>query len=440
MLMATGLTPLPTDTPRTAILVQTGEELLDGRVSDTNGPWVGGLLRGRGWRVVGVRVVGDAEDRIRDEVVLATSQASLVIVGGGLGPTSDDRTRHAVAAAGAVPLLQDDEAVDVLAARLGSVAMEVTSSQLQQALFPQGSTRVFNPVGTAEGFRLTIGAAEVWVLPGVPTEYRRMVRGLIDAYCGDGVAEDETTDLTAFGIGEARLADGLDVVAATHGVSVGYRAEAPLVHVRFGGTRASVEAARDAATEMFAPYWLPSGATRPAEALLALLQERGIRATAAESCTGGGVASSWTEIAGSSAGFDASVVTYANEAKTSLLGVPAALLDQHGAVSGAVCLAMVRGVCARTGAAAGVSTTGIAGPGGGTPDKPVGLVWLGIQTPDGRWAVEFRCPDRGRVWVRRATVALATMLLVRALQGRLNEASAWSWVASITEDVDAMIA
>ena len=406
--------------PRVAVLL-TGSELLDGRVHDCNGATVASSLAARGARVTHVLTVPDDARQIVAALRFSLDQdLSLLVVSGGLGTTHDDLTTAAVAEAVGRDLAEDAQALAWIEERTRAIcrsrrlAFAPAFAQMRrQALLPAGS-RPLPPAGAAPGFALVVGDTTVVVLPGVPAELEPMWAALVDDLQQQGFFPSlRTRTVRIFGAGELQVApvvaslahDLLDVgvTAAAGEVTVGLR--------HAGGEEAEAQANRLVAglAEQL-PVFSTDGRTVD-ELVADRLRALDATVAAAESCTGGLLGARLTALAGSSDYFVGGVVSYANQVKQSLLQVSAATIAAHGAVSEEVALDMARGVVAVTGATFGMATTGIAGPGGGTPDKPVGLVYVAVAGPDMRRAERhlFR-GDRETVRVQSVTAALHLLL------------------------------
>jgi nicotinamide-nucleotide amidase len=409
-----------------------GDELLDGRVVDTNGAHLARELRARGMALSRVTVVSDDVAVIAAELAAAGRRCDVVVCSGGLGPTDDDRTRDAAAAWLGEGLRWEQAAYEEIEAKFRAFGVSITPNNRRQAEFPQSAQVLVNEVGTAPAFFCAHPEGlRAWFLPGVPGEYRWLLeRYVLPALRPEGEARSlSRRTMKFFGRGESALEHDLAGLALPEGVMLGYRAHFPEVHVTVSawsgadgeGARA-VEAASEAILGRLGRYLVAEGEEELAERVGRLLVARGERVTCAESCTGGMIAAMITEVAGSSRYFDAGYVTYANEAKERLVGVSGATLAAHGAVSGEVAVEMARGAQAASGAQWAVAVSGIAGPGGGSAEKPVGTVELALATPAGVWrrGLSLRA-GWGRVKIRQASAHSALAMLLRALEGRLQD-------------------
>lgn len=420
---------------QTAVIVAVGDELLGGAHPDLNGPWLAAELEELGVAVEHVHVVGDDERALAELVRELCAIHVLVVTTGGLGPTPDDVTRHAAAQALGVELEHHEPSWARIVALFADRGRVATEGNRRQALFPAGATVLENGRGTAPGFCLTTQRADgsrglLASLPGPPGELQPMARaGLFPIVARTLIVEAERPvigRLSLWGIGESDFAaaagDWLDRrtdpvmgVCARAGVLV-LKATS-----RGDGARERVDARLDELRARFAPQVVSSDHAELEETLVAELEAAGRTLAVAESCTGGRLAGALTDVPGSSAVFEAGFVTYANRIKSAVLGVSEDLLRSHGAVSAQVAAAMARGARDRAGADLAVSTTGVAGPGGGTDDKPVGLVYFGLATADGVVTLRRRFPAVGRERVRRYAVQQALALALWAVRGRLGE-------------------
>lgn len=401
-------------------LVTVGGELLEGRVEDENTAVLGRAIAERGGRVAGVRIVPDREDDVRDAVRRALREAAGVVVSGGLGPTRDDVTREGVAAA------LDRDLEEVAAPREESPDRVHAAGDADprggrgQARVPAGARPVANPAGTALAFACTTGRGWILALPGVPGELRAVLSGeggrfLDEALPGEG---PPTRRVGLAGRPESEVADVLEGMEALEGLDVASYPRAGVVdlHLRSDaghgrGAREALDRAVDALRRRFGPDVYETGHRELVEVVFDGLREDGAQLATAESCTGGLLGGEITSVAGSSDVYWGGVVTYADAAKRALLGVSTETLDRHGAVSRATARQMAAGVRARSGADWGLSITGVAGPGGGTAEKPVGTVWIGLDGP-GSTVVRRRFPG-DRAEVRRRSVLGALDLLRR---------------------------
>ena len=416
--------------PRAAVVV-TGSELVRGERSDRNGPFLAAEALRLGLEPERITIVGDRPEDL-ERALSEGFTADLCLVSGGLGPTHDDRTVEMVARVAGRALVLDDgleqeiEGVSrMVAERMGRQYSEFATGVTKQATLPEGALSL-GLAGTAPGFVLdTGGSAIVVVLPGPPRELRRLwpraletppVRRVLEQAPERGRAV-----LRFFGTPESAVARALAEAGGDgNGVEATICAREFEIHVDLifdpeAGERAAAIA--QALRGGLERYLFSEDSRSVAEIVLDLCRARGFTLGAAESCTGGLVAARLTEIGGSSDVFRGSVVAYANDVKESELGVSGELLERHGAVSAEVAQAMARGVRERLRADVGVAVTGIAGPEGGTEEKPVGLVLLHVVGPDGEKARRIELPG-DRETVRGRATAAALHLVRKLMENR----------------------
>jgi nicotinamide-nucleotide amidase len=411
--------------PAASILL-TGNELLRGVIADQNGSHLAAALERLGFSVRRTLVVGDDLEDIRAGLRLLLESADLVVTSGGLGPTHDDRTVEALAQVAGVELQLDtdvlariDRWTDQAAVRYGLDRDRFDAGNRKQAQIPAGA-EVLGIAGTAPGLVMTIGEARVVVLPGVPSELRRLWAMAPDhPSLGPLFARAEPRQrwlIRTYGIGESHVADLFAAAGGDPpGVETGICARNFEIEIDI---RAEADAATPAATLAeritagLGEFVFATDERPLPEIVLDLLRARGWTAATAESCTGGMVATRLTDVAGSSEAFVGGVVTYSDELKQGILGVPADLLARHGAVSPEAAQAMATGARERLGADVAVSVTGIAGPGGGSAEKPVGLVYLHVSSPAGE--DERRMDVPGGRDIVRARAATAALQMLRA--------------------------
>jgi len=402
-------------------ILSTGDELLTGQIVDTNSAWLMDRLWDLGVMVRRKTLVADDRADLLAALTETTARADLVVMSGGLGPTEDDLTAECVAAALGVPLEEDAASLAAIRARFEKLGRTMTPNNAKQARFPRGAVILPNRFGTAPGFRVKLQRAELVCLPGVPAEYR----GLCEEAVLPRVAASEREVPAArlvklIGIPESHADQAMRPVMdapENAGVRFGYRAHWPEIHVKWSvpgpGAEARAERILAAVRRLFGDAIFAEGKQDLPQLVVERLVARAERLAIAESCTGGLVAEMVTSVPGASATFDVGVVAYANEAKTGVLGVDAAVLAAHGAVSEPVARAMAEGARRRAGTTWALAVTGVAGPGGGTEEKPVGTVHLAMAGPDGTrtWARRFP-GDRDRI---RKTAAYDVLNQLRLL-------------------------
>ena len=404
-----------------AVIVVTGSELVRGDRSDRNGPYLARELTRLGLEPARVVVVGDGVEEL-ESALREGLEADLCVTSGGLGPTHDDRTVEAVARVAGLGMHVDEELraeieriSRAVAERLRRPYTDFEPGVGKQATKPDGSQSI-GLAGTAPGLVVPAGSAAVVVLPGPPRELQRLWPRALETDPVRAVLARTSPPrrrvLRFFGASESEIAraletehrPGVDVTVCAHDFEI-------VVEV-FGDGDGVAGALRErAGRHLFAEDERPV-----AELVLEACRERGWTLATAESCTGGMVAERITEIPGASDVFVGAVVAYANEVKARELGVPEKILREHGAVSAETAAAMARGVRERVGADVAVAVTGVAGPSGGTPEKPVGLVYLHAETPERSRGTDFVYGADRESIRRRATVAalhLTRRLLTR---------------------------
>lgn len=365
-------------------ILNTGTELLLGKVLNTHGKWFGEELFKLGMRIQRLTTVPDGE-AIAEALRECVSRADAVIVTGGLGPTSDDLTREATSEVLGIELIEDEAAIRSLEAFFAIRGKPMADSNRKQAQVPVGGDVLPNPNGTAPGIYIPprlngVANCAVFLLPGPPRELYPMFRGEVAprlvALAGMSMPPG-LREMRLTGVGESDVQQEIDAeLARIPGLEVGYCARVGEVDVRLIGDKRAVAAGREVVQAKFARHIFSENGSSLEETVVALATKYGWKLATAESCTGGLIADRITDVPGSSAVFTHGFVTYANEAKRDVLGVPQEMLKEHGAVSEPVVKAMAEGALRVSGADLAVAVTGIAGPGGGTAEKPVGTVWL----------------------------------------------------------------
>jgi competence/damage-inducible protein CinA-like protein len=399
-------------------VVATGDELATGASVDTNSAAIAARLLEIGFETERIVVLGDDEAALAATLVDLAARCDAIVVTGGLGPTLDDVTRSAAARATGTDLVLDEAALAELRAWFERSRRPFAASNERQAWFPRGAAILKNPLGTAPGFACSVGRALVFALPGPPREMQAM----LEAEVVPRLAALRRGELPSraqfflFGLSESSFADrsGAWMDRAADPL-LGVTAKGGVLTARIVGASAALAQRVEEFRERFAEWIFSETDSDPAFALGRILIERKIGVATAESCTGGLVAEKLTRVPGISAVFERGYVTYSNRAKTELLGVDAALIAARGAVSAEVAEAMARGAAEGAGTRLAVSVTGIAGPDGGTAEKPVGLVWFGLSIDGKASSVERRFVVRSRELIREFAANTALDLLRRNL-------------------------
>jgi len=409
-----------------AEIIAIGAELLMGGRSDSNSLFLADELGKLGIAVRFKSIVGDERQDIVTAIHTAVKRARVIVTTGGLGPTLDDCTREAMAYATGHRLGRRKEALEGMTARLSQWGRTASTAQLRQAMIPSGATVLKNPVGSAPGFCLTWKKALLISLPGVPREMEEMMRQEVvpllhaastasgrlpgtpivrQVFHTFGLAESDV-DAKLKGLIPKGAPVDLGLLASPMGV---------LVSLTTRGSQSAPEKTRDLLQKLandvrsrLSNWLFAEGRDTMEEVVGRELTTRGLMLAVAESCTGGLIGHRLTQVAGSSAYVDRGAICYSNRSKTEMLGVPAELIAQNGAVSKEVAAAMARGIRERANVSVGLSVTGIAGPGGGTETKPVGLVYIGLDDGTGRPITqEFRFHgDRNLIKQRTSQAAL----------------------------------
>ena len=371
----------------TAELIAVGTELLLGNIANTDAQMISEGLSQLGINVYYHTVVGDNPERVRQAVDIARQRADILITTGGLGPTCDDLTKVAVAQAFGRTLVYHEPSAQRIRDRFAAMGRPVTENNFQQAMIPEGATVLDNDWGTAPGVAMEADGIHVLMLPGPPRECEMMFRHRAVPYLkglSEGVIVSRT--VKTFGIGES-AAEALlrDLMNSLHNPTLAPYAKPTGTELRVTAhARTEAEAlARiapvvDQVKALLGDKVIGVDVSCLEEVCYGLLKERGLTVGTAESCTGGLLAKLLTDLPGSSAVYRGGVVSYWSEVKAQVLGVPQDLLDAYGAVSEPVARAMAEGCRKLCGSDIAVSVTGIAGPGGAEPGKPVGTVWMGV--------------------------------------------------------------
>jgi nicotinamide-nucleotide amidase len=433
--------PSTPEHPARAGIVVTGTEVLTGRVSDRNGPWLAERLRELGVDLAHTAIVGDRPQDMEAALRFMAEQGlSVIVTSGGLGPTADDLTAEVVGRFQGREMVLDEqveariaEILRPMAKRWPNIDMDaVRVGNRKQATVPDGAT-VLEPVGTAPGLvvpPLRVGAGPtVVVLPGPPRELQPMWAQAVGsdalraALAGATVYHQSTMRL--YGIPESEIAETLRA-AQREGVPLGRlevttclkRGEVEVVTRFEPGAEDVYEAFARVVRARHADTLFSEDGSTVDQQVAGLLRGAGLKIATAESCTGGLLAARLTELAGSSDYVLGAIVAYSNEVKTAQVDVPSDLIERHGAVSAEVAQALAAGVRERLDADVGVGITGVAGPGGGTDEKPVGLVWLSVDLAGGQTLTRSVNLPGGRADVRDRSTTVAMHLIRRALRER----------------------
>jgi nicotinamide-nucleotide amidase len=410
-----------TDTVRTLAIISTGDEVAEGRTLDTNSSFIADRLSALGLDVVSVITVGDYPERIEWAWRRALEQADVVISTGGLGPTADDLTNECLARVAGVDLVLEEEQAERIREIFKTFGRPMPENNLKQAMLPAGAVVVANDLGTAPGYRLVVptnGRAPVAiVLPGVPREMYQMIDDRVVPWLTDRLAPGRcvlSRTFQTFGMSESAIDEALDGLVDPEEGRVAFKAAFPQISVRLSVideesvARARLQELGERIAERLAAALYAEGADATMEGTVGeLLRARGLKVTTAESCTGGLIGSRITNVPGSSDYYVGGLVAYSNHLKQELLGVSRTTLKMFGAVSEETACEMAAGALKRTGADIAVATTGIAGPTGGTADKPVGTVCIALAAAGAGGNEDMRSQTY-RLWGNREWVKVLT--------------------------------
>ncbi len=406
-------------------LLLTGSELMSGHTVDSNSAMIAELLSDDGYTIARKVTIGDELPELTSELGLLAANSDVLLVNGGLGPTIDDLTAQALSELTGQPLEQNTEAMKHLQQWCERRKSTLNDANIKQAILPKGVEIIPNSNGSAVGFSIEHKGCLIICTPGVPSELRPMMQQSIMALLTDRFPlQDEVSTIRfqTFGQGESNLQQLIsnELKDWPAQVELGFRAGLPLLEVKLTIRQAQHKAIQQRCYQqlqaLIGDYIIGEGSTTLAQAVIQLLQQKQQSITTAESCTGGLIAATITEVAGASSVFEAGFVSYSNSMKQQLLGVEQSLLTEHGAVSEAVVIAMARGAMKHSGAEYGVAVSGIAGPDGGSEEKPVGTVWIawGNKKQLKTRQLHFNSP---RKWFQQMVTATSLDLLRRELLG-----------------------
>jgi nicotinamide-nucleotide amidase len=396
-------------------IITIGNEVISGHIVDTNAAFLTDTVFSLGANITRVVSVGDDTEAIAEVLREAMTRADLILVTGGLGPTPDDRTAETAARALGKRLTLHKEYLDTLSAKFRKWNLKLTPSDEKVAYIPEGAVPLPNPVGMC-GFRLDEGNKSIFFFPGVPRELKGLIEESLHPFLREKMRGEKevvrTSLLKVFGPTEAGVKETLQGIEGD--IEVAYLPSFPEIHLRVivrGTNEKEVEARlirrEDEIAERLGVYLFGKGDDVMEGVVGRLLRERGATIAVAESCTGGLIAHRITEISGSSDYFLRGVVAYSNQAKEDLLGMPSAILEKYGSVSRETTEQMARRVRESSRATIGVATTGIAGPTGGTPETPVGRVFVALSAEDMIEEKEYDFfGDRHQVKLMASEVAL----------------------------------
>lgn len=407
-----------------------GNELMNGRIADTNASFIAREANQQGWSVEAIMSVGDDFAAIKNRLDYLLSLTDAVICSGGLGPTSDDITTEAIAKAFGLPLYTDKNVLNYIKSIFTQFNLRWVENNAKQAIFPKGAEVIPNARGTAPGFCLPVNGKLIFVIPGVPAEAKLMITNGVFPALRKHFPEEEQfiikQTIRTFGLSEAAVDDRVkDIDFNSLGVGIGFYPVFPENHIVLIAQSKNQEEARrhlqkvqDEVSAHVQDYIFSYGEETLEEVIAGLLNAKKLTIAVAESCTGGMIASRLTDVSGSSVYLERGLVTYSNAAKTSMLGVPAEIIEKHGAVSEETARRMAEGVRKLAGTDLGLASTGIAGPTGGSKEKPVGTVYLAVAD-----AQKTICRHYSYRWDRKRNKEVFTeaalFLLKNFLQGKI---------------------
>jgi len=407
-----------------------GNELMNGRITDANASFIAREINLQGWHVEAIMSVGDDFASIKNRLDYLLSMTDTVICSGGLGPTADDITTAAIAQAFGLPLYTDENVLNFIKDIFTKFNFRWVENNAKQAMFPKGAEIIPNSRGTAPGFALPVGGKFIFVIPGVPAEAKLMVTNGVIPALRQHFPQDEQyivkQTIKTFGLSEAAVDERVkDIDFDSLGVNIGFYPVFPENHIVLiaqsknqNEAKKNLQKAQDEVSSRVQDYIFAYGEQALEEVIACLLTEKKLTIAVAESCTGGLITNRLTDVSGSSDYLERGLVTYSNAAKISMLGVPAKVIEKHGAVSEETARLMAEGVRKLAGTDLGISSTGIAGPTGGTKEKPVGTVYIALA--DSKQTI---CRHYAYRWDRKRNKEVfseaALFLLKNYLQGKI---------------------
>jgi len=414
-------------------LLLTGNELMTGDVIDTNSVMIAKQLNDFGINVRRRVTVSDDFNDLIEEMAHMSLKADVLIVNGGLGPTTDDLTSEALAKVANLPLVENPEAISHLENWAKRKSLTLDKANLKQAMLPENANIIFNKVGSAVGIHVNINNCDIYCTPGVPSELKVMMEEEIIPLLQAKHPNQEkshVTRLQTFGIGESKLQTLLEKSFPDwpEDIQLGYRAHSPTVELKLITFSDQAYQSKSIwlkkVKELLNDHIIGEISDKPVSlpsTVVDLLKEKKLTLTTAESCTGGLIASQVTSVSGASQVFEAGFVTYSNNIKQSILNVNDITLGQHGAVSEQTVIEMARGALIKANADIAIAVSGIAGPLGGTPEKPVGTVWIAWGTLENIQTQHFVISG-GREYFQRLVAARSLDLVRRLLTSSKNKA------------------
>ena len=409
-----------------AEIITIGDELLIGQVIDTNSSWMAQRLNEAGVRVVRKQTVGDLPEQMAEVIKAALNRSDIVLLTGGLGPTKDDKTRDVLCAIYDCGLVVDGQTLARMEAYFTARNRVLIDTNRDQSNVPDKCTPIPNHHGTAPGMWFDENGKILVSMPGVPYEMKAMMDEFVIPRLRNQFALPEVVhqNLTTMGIPESHLSDLLtkweSELPARY--KLAYLPAPGIVRLRLSCYDAGMHDASamtelmDGLATLVQPYLFSRGDSTPEQAIGEMLRIRNQTISVAESCTGGYVSHLITTVPGSSIWYMGSSVSYDNEVKSTFLGVDANIISTKGAVSEEVARAMAEGIRSKLKTTWSIATTGVAGPGGGTPEKPVGTVWIALSGPFGTHAKMFRFGDN-----RLRNIQMTTLMSLKMLRDAITE-------------------
>lgn len=409
-------------------LLLTGNELMSGDIVDSNSVMIAHLLSNIGLHISRKVTVGDDINLLINEIEHITQSADILIINGGLGPTIDDMTAQAVATASKAELKENVEALNHLTAWCEKRGVNLSESNLKQTILPSNADIIANPIGSAVGFRLSINQCDIYCTPGVPKELALMAEQEIIPQLKLTTSEQSfylVRRFLVFGIGEAKLQEILDNTFPDwpSEIELGFRASSPMLELKLTINHQSNEPLLSSWIDIIKALLgehilkeIKGTSASMAELVIELLRQKNKKITTVESCTGGLISSELTGVSGASNVFEAGFVTYSNKIKSTMVDVSPITLEKFGAVSEQVVLEMAKGGLAYSEADFVIAVSGIAGPKGGTLEKPVGSVWIAWGTKNQLYSQYF-CIKGNREYFQKMTSTRALDLIRRQLLG-----------------------
>ena len=403
-------------------MICTGEEVLSGQIIDTNAAWFADTMMNHGIEMQRRLTVGDRLEDLSSAFAECSQRADLVLVNGGLGPTSDDLCAEAMAIALGEKLVEHPQWRDHLEAWFTKRKQVMPASNLKQCLLPASAILIDNPVGSAPGFRVKLNQAWFFFTPGVPLELKQMIKEQFIPFMQQTFNLNRVSKLhklLTLGHGESTLADKLNRLPKQEGITIGYRASIPQLEIKlFARGSQAIAELPDLLTKIkpiLGSALIAENTSSIAAAAHKLLISTNSSLSIAESCTGGMLSSQVVEFPGSSTYLQQSIVSYSNLAKQHSLNIPKSTIEQYGAVSMETAHAMAQGVRKLLHSDYALATTGIAGPDGGSEQKPVGTVVIALASKEKTWIQTLHLNNRSREQVRIITCAIALDMLRRLL-------------------------